>query len=142
MSKNQKTVGLPPKYISCSPLSRTFPEGWKDIMFRRSGKDIENGVPYYACPICGRKFDFSSIDHLQGDHIWPYSLFGDTTWENYQLICGECNAKKRDRLEGEVRRVLGSGKFRELVTAFLQKKVETGELRKDAVIKNIFAAKD
>jgi 5-methylcytosine-specific restriction endonuclease McrA len=141
MSKNRTDVGHCPKYIRCSPLSRTFPEGWKDIVFGRSGKaDTEDGAFYYACPICGGKFDFSSIGDLEGDHIWPYSLFGETTWENYQLICGKCNAQKRDHLNVGIRKVLGSGEFRKSVTAFLQEKVEDGELPKDVVIKSILAA--
>jgi HNH endonuclease len=142
MPKDRQHVGLHPKYISCdSPLSRNFPEGWKDIMFRLSGKkDVGQGAFYYTCPICGTKFDFSSIDHLQGDHIWPYSLFGDTKWENYQLICGKCNAAKGNRLDVDVRRVLGSGAFRLLVAAFLEEKIQTGELTKDAVIKSILGS--
>ncbi|HEY8096695.1 MAG TPA: HNH endonuclease signature motif containing protein [Methylobacter sp.] len=111
-------------------------------MFRLAGeRDTEQGVFYYTCPICESKFDFRSIDHLQGDHVWPYSLFGETTWENYQLICGKCNKQKGNRLDVDVRRALGSGKFRKLVTKFLQEKVETGELTADAVIKSLLAAK-
>ncbi len=96
-------------------------------MFRLGGKKDDNlGGVYYTCPICEKKFDFRSFSELQGDHIWPYSLFGETTWENYQLICGKCNKQKGNHLDGDVHRVLGSGKFRELVSMFLQEKVETG----------------
>ena len=107
----------------------------------RRKKDNNLGGFYYTCPICEKKFDFRSFSELQGDHIWPYSLFGETTWENYQLICGKCNKQKGNHLDGDVHRVLGSGKFRELVSMFLQEKVETGELPKDAVMRSLLAAK-
>jgi 5-methylcytosine-specific restriction endonuclease McrA len=139
MSKNRPDVGPPPQFIRCDPLSRDFPEGWKDIIFRRSIRR-DNGVCYYTCPICRKNFDHSSIDHLHGDHVWPYSLFGATKWENYQLICGNCNSTKGNRLNREVRRVLGTGSFHNLVATFLQEKIETGALTEDAVLRSILAA--
>jgi 5-methylcytosine-specific restriction endonuclease McrA len=137
MSKNRKPLNCSSKYITCdSPLSRSFPDGWKDKVFRERG-EYKGGGFYYACPICGSEFDFSSIDYLEGDHIWPYSLFGETTWENYQLICGECNARKGNRLDVQIRKALGKGKFREIISTFLRERVSAGELVEDAILKNI-----
>jgi hypothetical protein len=91
----------------------------------------------YRCPICSKEYDHSSIDHLQGDHIWPYSLFGETSWENYQLICGKCNATKKNRLDNEIREVLGAGEFRSMVATFLRKQVQAGLITSDAVLESI-----
>ena len=75
--------------------------------------------------------------HLQGDHIWPYSLFGETIWSNYQLICGSCNAAKGNRLEGDVRKILGDGEFRRMVREFIQRRVESGDLAADSFIRQL-----
>ncbi len=68
------------------------------------------------------------INYLQGDHVWPYSLFGDTTWANYQLVCGACNAAKSNVLETEIRLALGSGEFRRIVSQFLSERLKAGKL--------------
>jgi 5-methylcytosine-specific restriction endonuclease McrA len=60
---------------------------------------------------------------LQGDHIWPWSLFGETSWQNYQLICGSCNLKKKDKIDNQIRIILGNGEFRNLVKAYLKSKL-------------------
>jgi hypothetical protein len=77
------------------------------------------------------------IDYLHGDHIWPYSLFGETSWANYQLICGNCNAAKSNRLDSDVRKTLGGGAFRKGVIAFLRQQINDGSLSIDAVLTNI-----
>jgi hypothetical protein len=133
----QQEVGSPPAYLTCDPQSRIFPVGWKDVWFRRCARRDSDGVVRYTCPICEKKFDHSLIDHLQGDHIWPYSLFGDTSWENYQLICGSCNATKKNRLDTDIREVLGAGEFRSIVACFLDKQVQAGLLTRDAVLSGI-----
>ena len=61
------------------------------MWFRMLGEAQPDGGQLYECPICLRKFDHTEIHSLAGDHIWPYSLFGATTWENYQVICENCN---------------------------------------------------
>ena len=128
MPENRLEVGAPPLYIACEPLSRTFPSGWKDVWFRRLARIDDDGVLRYQCPICGEHFDHLDIDYLEGDHVWPYSLFGETSWANYQLICGNCNAVKSNKLETDVRRLLGVGEFRLMVCEFLRKQRETGKL--------------
>lgn len=82
------------------------------------------GSLVYCCPICQQGFDHTDIDYLQGDHIWPYSLFGESSWANYQLICGSCNARKRAFIDDSVRRVLGDGSFRQIVCDQLRKAVD------------------
>jgi len=135
MPDNRKEIGDPPRYIGCDPLSRSFPPEWKDVWFRRQAASKEDGAISYVCPHCGGDFDHTMIHHLQGDHVWPYSLFGETSWYNYQLICGSCNASKSNRLETEVRRVLGGGEFRRIVSEFLRNQIETGKLTDDPIVR-------
>jgi hypothetical protein len=134
MPENSREVGVAPLYITCDPLSRTFPPGWKDVCFRRMARLDDDGIVRYTCPLCCRSFDHRYIDHLQGDHVWPYSLFGESSWANYQLICGNCNASKSNKLETDVRRVLGDGEFRRMVARFLCQQVETGRLLSDPIL--------
>lgn len=140
MSGHRKEVGPEPIYIKSNPLSRFFPAGWKDIWFRRQAEADDKGNIVYACPICTRKFDHSMIDHLHGDHIWPYSLFGETTWENYQLICGDCNTSKSNALDANVRKALGAAGFRARVVRFLLEQVDAGQIPMDAVLKSIVSS--
>jgi len=46
------------------------------------------------CALCHRQFNY---DEMQGDHIVPWSKGGRTTYENLQMLCRECNAKKSDQ---------------------------------------------
>lgn len=137
MSGNRKEVGPAPAYITCSPLARTFPPGWKDVWFRRWAKADEAGSVSYACPICQRLFDHRMMSYLHGDHVWPYSLFGETTWDNYQLICGDCNLDKSNRLDVDVRKALGADEFRQRVRDFLREQVERGTLAEDVVVRSL-----
>ena len=77
------------------------------------------------------------MDYLHGDHIWPFSLFGETSWDNYQLICGDCNRTKSNRLNVDIRKVLGALEFRAVVKSRLQALVATGTLNEDAVSRSI-----
>lgn len=125
-----------PKQFECDPLARDFPSAWRDIWFRRYSKTGADGIARYECPVCNRHFDHSVISYLQGDHIWPYSLCGETSWANYRLICGSCNASKRDFIDLEVRAALGDGSFRQLVISFLFDLISQGKFcNKDRVQK-------
>ena len=46
------------------------------------------------CNACGKDFD---IYNLEVDHIIPKSKGGGDYYENYQLLCGNCNRIKGDR---------------------------------------------
>lgn len=144
MSGDRKEVGEAPlpESLKSDPLSRQFPAGWKDVWFRRLAERDPDGVWRYACPLCGGKFDHRDIHYLQGDHVWPYSLFGETTWVNYQLVCGACNAAKSNMLENEVRSLLGSGEFRQIVARFLRKQLEARKLADSAFVRQIVTACD
>ena len=99
--------------MSCNPTARIFPKHLKSTFFRRALSGT--GKDYYECPICKKHFDHTLVDScLVGDHIWPYSLMGETSEENYQLLCGACNVRKKDFINNEVRKVLGDGSFREM----------------------------
>jgi len=129
-----------PKYITCDLLSRLFPPEWKDIYFRRFSKPGDHSIQTYECPLCGRPFTHEDIDQLHGHHIWPYSLFGETAWDNYQLICGSCNTAKGNRIEKDLRSMLGSGEFRSMVGSFLKIKVEEGAIDEDPIIRQLIEA--
>lgn len=32
------------------------------------------------------------------DHIWPFSLGGENTYDNLQTLCKNCNATKSDQI--------------------------------------------
>jgi 5-methylcytosine-specific restriction endonuclease McrA len=97
----------------------------------------EDGTAKYQCPICCKWFDHTDIDDLQGDHVWPYSLFGDTAWENYQLICGRCNAAKGNYMETELRRAIGRGDFREMVVSHLRRLLDDKALAETPYIRQM-----
>ena len=46
------------------------------------------------CKACGTSFD---IQHFEVDHIVPKAKGGGDYYENYQLLCGNCNRIKGDR---------------------------------------------
>jgi len=46
------------------------------------------------CNACGTKFE---IRHLEIDHIIPVAKGGGDYYENYQLLCANCNRIKGDR---------------------------------------------
>ncbi len=44
------------------------------------------------CVECGSSFD------IQYDHILPFARGGATTFENLQILCGDCNRQKSDHI--------------------------------------------
>jgi 5-methylcytosine-specific restriction endonuclease McrA len=54
------------------------------------------------CPVCAkgggpdskRVWDFGE---MEGDHIVPWSKGGKTVPENLQMLCRDCNRRKRDK---------------------------------------------
>ena len=44
-----------------------------------------------TCQICGKKIEF---DQMDADHITPHSNGGQTTIDNGQALCRQCNASK------------------------------------------------
>jgi hypothetical protein len=115
---------LAPTFFPSDPGARFFPAEWRDVWFRRHSSRLSDGVSRYQCPACGKWFDHSDIDILQGDHIWPYSLFGETSWKNYRLICASCNAAKSNFVETNIRSVLGRGEFRALIFGYLERQLD------------------
>lgn len=91
----------------------------------------------YRCPMCQNDFDHSDIDFLEGDHIWPYSMFGETSWENYQLLCGSCNASKKNFMDREIRAALGGGDFRRLVLNYLRSLYEQQKIADIAQLRHL-----
>ena len=65
--------------------SRTIPQDVKIAVSVRDGG---------KCQRCG------STKDLQYDHVIPYSMGGDNSVENIQLLCRRCNAAKSNRYVG------------------------------------------
>ncbi len=77
------------------------------------GKDADTGIkrtysnktkeelfyPGYICSYCGNKI--LSIDDAEVDHMKPFSLGGETTIENAQLLHRHCNREKNNNLQEE-----------------------------------------
>jgi hypothetical protein len=142
MPEDREVLDEPPLFFPSEPLARQFSKEWRDIRFRRGAKRCADGVLRYECPICERRFDHTEIDFLQGDHIWPYSLFGESSWANYQLICGSCNARKRDFVDRTVRQILGDGSFRRLVCDYLRDAARTGRVSRSDMIRVLLIRDD
>jgi len=126
-----------PEFFPVDPLARHFPTQWRNVWFRRNAIISEDGTVRYQCPLCRRWFDHTYIDDMQGDHVWPYSLFGETVWENYQLICGNCNAGKGNFVETELRRALGRGDFRCMVASHLARLLDAETLPESLYIRQM-----
>jgi hypothetical protein len=122
MPDDREDLDPPPLYDKCDPLSRTFPPGWRVTRFRRNSV-VREGQRKYQCPLCQGWFDHTEFDFLEGDHTWPYSLFGESSWANYDLICGTCNARKSNFIDTTIRLVLGAGEFRKIVCDYLRAKI-------------------
>lgn len=134
MPEHIEGLDPPPLYFPCDPMARQFPIEWRDTLFRRNAVRASTGELLYYCPICKLGFDHSNIDFLQGDHIWPYSLFGETSWANYQLICGSCNARKRNFIDDAIRRILGDGLFRRTVSTYLNQAAKDDRIDRSELI--------
>ncbi len=45
----------------------------------------------FTCQECGT---YDELAELHIDHIFPFSLGGDHSMDNLQVLCAECNLKK------------------------------------------------
>ena len=50
------------------------------------------------CNRCGKPYEYVNF---KMDHIMPLALGGPDNPDNFQVLCGPCNRKKRDRPESE-----------------------------------------
>jgi hypothetical protein len=132
---------LAPVLFPSDPRARCFPPEWRDVWFRRRSVKSTDGTSRYQCPGCGRSFDHTDIDTLQGDHIWPYSLFGETSWQNYRLICANCNAAKSNFVETRIRAMLGRGEFRQLIFEYLERHLDDGEFESGPPLEDIIGGR-
>src|SRR5690554_4009573 len=60
-----------------------IPEALRHAVYERDG---------YACVTCG------TGSNLTLDHIYPWSLGGPDTFENFQTMCRSCNSRKGARV--------------------------------------------
>lgn len=57
---------------------------------KRATYEKQNGL----CPACGCSFE---IDEMEADHIVAWSLGGETSNENCQMLCKKCNREKSNK---------------------------------------------
>jgi len=57
---------------------------------KRATYEKQNGL----CPACGSSFE---IDEMEADHIVAWSLGGETSNENCQMLCKKCNREKSNK---------------------------------------------
>jgi 5-methylcytosine-specific restriction endonuclease McrA len=57
----------------------------------------------YRCQYCGRsQADLKPRESLTRDHLIPLSRGGTNDWKNVVTACSPCNARKGNRLPGEI----------------------------------------
>ena len=56
----------------------------------------------YKCAFCGKKIDINS----HADHIVPFKYVGDELENNLQMLCSNCNEKKNDSIDYQIRYLL------------------------------------
>lgn len=74
---------------------RAFDDDIKTAVYERQNKKCKGNVEGFQCPHKDEELD---ISQMQADHIIPWSRGGKTVIENCQMLCRECNNKKRDRM--------------------------------------------
>lgn len=89
------------------------------------------------CPICRRNLTYVDFSNIHMDHYWPRSLMGDSAWSNLRLLCSTCNIRRSNFIETEVRRVLATEAFRNLVSQFLEDAVRKGEIAKSPFLEEL-----
>ena len=56
----------------------------------------------YKCSFCGVSIDNTA----HADHIVPFKYVGDELNDNLQMLCGNCNEKKSDSIDYQIRFLL------------------------------------
>lgn len=76
----------------------------KNICFDKEGRKIPARLRYevlrrdnFRCKICGRSPKDNENIKLHIDHIKPFSEGGESTEENLQTLCEDCNLGKSNR---------------------------------------------
>ncbi len=57
---------------------------------------------HYKCSFCGCSVDSTA----HADHIVPFKYVGDELKDNLQMLCGNCNEKKSDSIDYQIRFLL------------------------------------
>jgi 5-methylcytosine-specific restriction endonuclease McrA len=77
------------------------PTHFPNVAFRRTSRSINWRLRFltlqrdnFRCQACGRSPSTTPNTLLEVDHILPYSKGGETTLENLQSLCTQCNAGK------------------------------------------------
>jgi hypothetical protein len=71
------------RFTAPSPWRARIPDELRQQVYERDG---------YACVECG------TAERLSLDHVTPWSLGGDDTYDNFQTLCTPCNSRKGARV--------------------------------------------
>jgi len=92
-------------YLPCMPHQKYCSRRCSKLANKRTTGEVNEFVYEYQggrCRICGRKtrrdFHYNHPLYPNVDHIIPLGKGGSDELENMQLLCRECNLKKRDTL--------------------------------------------
>lgn len=136
MRSNQKQeLGSPPDEFPHDPTTANFPSEWKDVAWRR----LAGARGEIECPICSQILTYAEFRHIHMDHFWPRSLMGDSSWHNLRLLCADCNVRRSNFIESELRLSLAKGPFRKLVSEYLASELSIGNLTSSIFLEELLA---
>lgn len=80
-------------FLNKSPHRKRIPDSTKEELLKKQNN---------RCAICGTEIDI----HAHADHIVPFEYVGDELDDNYQMLCTNCNLKKNDSIDFQIRYLL------------------------------------
>jgi len=95
--KSDKETSLPRKDSQTTTSHKSSRKTTRDINLRLRFKVMQRDN--FKCCICGKSPATSPGVTLHIDHIKPWSKGGETTIDNLQTLCSECNLGKSDLYE-------------------------------------------
>ena len=92
--KPYRETSPPTKEIQATTPHKSSRKTTRDINLRLRFKVMQRD--YFKCCICGKSPATSPNVTLHIDHIKPWSKGGETTIDNLQTLCSDCNLGKSD----------------------------------------------
>lgn len=91
--KVERMLILVKAFLNKSSYRKTIGDDIKMQLLNRQG---------YKCAFCKKNIDLSS----HADHIVPFKYVGDELENNIQMLCSNCNEKKKDSIDYQIRHLL------------------------------------